>query len=264
MARSFASAGGTNNIATAINPTNLKLTGSLTVAGWAYPASFTGSPSMFCMDDGSGAFANAYTIGFNASGNVTYLSSHAGSSQLGIAGVVVNSTNTWVHVACSCNSGSLLGTLYVNGVADNGAQTILNPVYTGTPNGLFFGTQFSNGNFTNPLTGRLADCAVWSTNLTTLEILGLARGQRPYVVRRLSLVGYWPFDGLQSPEPELSGNAYNGTITGSIPFAFGPPMTLFTPRWPMGSLLITPVAANLPASFSILSNIVTQTEVISY
>jgi hypothetical protein len=40
-----------------------------------------------------------------------------------------------------------------------------------------------------------------------------------------------PLDGIQTTEPDLSGFARNGTLTGTSAVA-GPPFTQFTPRWP--------------------------------
>jgi hypothetical protein len=34
-------------------------------------------------------------------------------------------------------------------------------------------------------------------------------------VNLANLKGWWPLDGYQSPEPDLSGNGNNGTLTGT-------------------------------------------------
>ncbi len=87
--------------------------------------------------------------------------------------------------------------------------------------------------------GRIADLALWSAVLTAGEITSLAGGIRPYNVRKTSLYGYWPLDGLQSPEPDLSGSKFNGTLTGTA-FAPGPPTTLSTPRRQITSAVAAP------------------------
>jgi hypothetical protein len=79
--------------------------------------------------------------------------------------------------------------------------------------------------------GQLADFAIWSVLLTAAEASALAKGARPNTIRSASLVNWWPLGGIQSPEPDLSGNKNNGTLTGTAP-AFGPPIAPFTPRWP--------------------------------
>lgn len=80
--------------------------------------------------------------------------------------------------------------------------------------------------------GMLADFAVWNAILTDGEFFALAKGIRPYNIRPGSLAGYWPLDGIQSPEPDLSGNKNNGTLTGTKGQP-GPPTDFFTPQWPV-------------------------------
>lgn len=77
--------------------------------------------------------------------------------------------------------------------------------------------------------GSLADCAIWNRNLTALEVLALGKGFRPRQIPN-GLVHWWPFDGLASPEPDLSGGQRNGTLTGTAAI-FGPPFELFTPHF---------------------------------
>jgi hypothetical protein len=80
--------------------------------------------------------------------------------------------------------------------------------------------------------GSMADMAIWGGVLLTAgEASALGSGMRPGQIRPASLVCWTPFDGLASPEPDLSGNAKNGTLTGTS-LASGPPVAMFTPRWP--------------------------------
>ena len=67
----------------------------------------------------------------------------------------------------------------------------------------------SDFNFGNT-NGQIADLAIGTLTLTAGEMSALAAGFRPSNIRRTALVGYWPLDGLSSPEPDLSGNAFNG------------------------------------------------------
>ena len=90
----------------------------------------------------------------------------------------------------------------------------------------------------------LSDFAYWNVTLTPGEAKALASGVRPNTIRPSSLVIWLPIDGLQSPEPDLSGNAYNGTVTATS-LAPGPPVTLFTPRAPM----FTVAAAGFTAKY---------------
>jgi Concanavalin A-like lectin/glucanases superfamily len=76
------------------------------------------------------------------------------------------------------------------------------------------------GEFMN---GSLADIAVWNAVLTPTQLSNLAAGQRANTIgANANLVGgYWPILG-QSPEPDKSGNAFNGVLTGTTIVA-GPP-----------------------------------------
>jgi hypothetical protein len=74
--------------------------------------------------------------------------------------------------------------------------------------------------------------AVWNVVLTAAEHLSLSKGVLPYKIRPSALIGWWQLDGLQSPEPDFSGKANNGTLTGTA-LVFGAPTMPFTPRWPI-------------------------------
>jgi hypothetical protein len=140
----------------------------------------------------------------------------------------VYTTGVWYHV---CVAGTFAPTLsntilYVNGVSigtvsSNNQSAFLTPI----------GIGYDNANAGRVLSGSMADPAHWTAQLTLQEVKALAAGARPNAIRTPSLVGWWPFGGIQSPEPDLSGFAKNGTLTGTNP-AFGPPIMQFTPRWP--------------------------------
>lgn len=90
-------------------------------------------------------------------------------------------------------------------------------------------TAGNNAAETNSADAAIADFACWNVILSTGELSALSSGARPYTVRPASLQIYWPFDGLQSPEPDFSGLALNATLAGTA-FALGPPTMLFSPR----------------------------------
>jgi hypothetical protein len=80
----------------------------------------------------------------------------------------------------------------------------------------------TNGATLNFMSGSMADCAVWNTNLSSSDIAKLAAGYRPIDVNSANLVGWWPLSGYSSPEPDISGNANNGTLTGTSQAAMPP------------------------------------------
>lgn len=64
------------------------------------------------------------------------------------------------------------------------------------------------------INGRIAEVAVWAAALNTDEIAALAAGISPRFIRHTSLEGYWPLQGIGSPEPDYSGNGRTGTLNG--------------------------------------------------
>jgi hypothetical protein len=160
-----------------------------------------------------------------------------------VAGNVL-STNTWYHIAVT-TSGSGTFIFYLNGAVllstpagVTASSVALGPVLGNDPPnaGRFF-------------PGRLADAAFWNAVLSAIEIAGLVRGIRPAVVRPQSLVAYLPLDGLASPEPDLSGNRFNGTLTGTAN-VFGPPVVPLTRRGQRYELFV-------PSLFTLMPQIVT-------
>lgn len=77
--------------------------------------------------------------------------------------------------------------------------------------------------------GSIAEVPYWTASLTANEIAGLAKGARARRVRSASVFAYWPLFGKLSPEPDLSGNKNNATLTGTSG-SNHPPVKLFTPN----------------------------------
>jgi len=147
------------------------------------------------------------------------------------------SANTWypiVYVGTSSTS----RTTYImqGGTLNTGSQTA-SIVFGGNTNSGTVGTY--TGNATTDFGGSVAEEAFWSAALSTLEVTAYCLGQRAWFIRGKSLVGYWPFDGKASPEPDLSGSKINGTVTNTTS-TFGPPIGLFTPKWPQFPLPLPP------------------------
>lgn len=137
------------------------------------------------------------------------------------------SANQWNHVY-----GDYTGSvwhIYFNGVLGASSTDAIGPINNSVAASI---GAINTGSIVNFSMATFAHAAVWNTNLTAGEISALAKGVLPLSIRPLSLRGYWPLDGLQSPEPDFSGNGNNGTLpNGSTPAA-GPPVMMFTPRWP--------------------------------
>lgn len=148
----------------------------------------------------------------------------SGAAVIGqIANAAVTS-GTWFGVVASYDSSGNWA-VYATGLPS--ASGTNSQSFTGSP--LWIG---QDGGTAAAWTGNLADVAVWNVILSATEAKALTQGIRPGVIRPKSLKYWLPLDGNSSPEPDLSGNASNGTLTGTAK-ASGPPFAPFTPRWPL-------------------------------
>ena len=209
MARSF---NGTTDLVFNASAT-ITLALPYTIAAWFNASSLPGAYGTLLRHNN--AAPGMFT---RSSGKIAY----AGGATL-IDGSFILTTGVWTHALLADTGSTAQG--YINGVTD-GASFASGG--SSPQANLRIGNDLGN---TNSYPGSLADVAAWNVTLSALEVSALAKGARPSTVRPKSLVYWCPFDGLQSPEPDLSGNVLNGTLTGTNP-AFGPPFAPFTPRWP--------------------------------
>jgi hypothetical protein len=186
-----------------------------TLSVWVYPAST--AMSYGTVFEGG---VTGHTLGLFL--NATHFAYYDGTKSVDPGSATI-SANTWYHVVQTVDTTSI--TAYVNGTSDGqnvtGAQS-----FSGTS------AQIGYDNSNAHWNGRIADIAIWNVVLTANEISALAKGARPHQIRKPNLIYWAPLDGKQSPEPDLSGKAISGTLTGTS-LAFGPPYMPFTPRWPI-------------------------------
>lgn len=209
MARRFTS---TNKIdaGTAV----ASFTTPITISCWYKDTDAGSNQSLVALYVDSSNFL-ALKLQFNDGATALYLLADAN----GHHSVLSGSINAWHH-GCGVFTSTTSRTVYLDGVA--GSTDTFSVAPTGTPD-------FIIGFSGSVLTGSIADVAIWNVALNASEIAALARGVRPNNIRTSALIGWWPLDGLSSPEPDLSGNSHNGTLTGTA-LANGPPVTLFTPK----------------------------------
>jgi hypothetical protein len=190
-------------------------TGPMTIAGWAM-ATGASPPRTYQQ-----LFGDPVNLGVYYFGTIfpIVLSVVAGSGTFNSAAVI--NSNIWYHIAITTN-GTTVQTSFINGLTAGTGNSGWMPA--GSSKTFWIG--FATG---QALQGNMADTALWNVVLSATEIAALAKGIRPSQVRPAALIGYWPLDGLQSPEPDLSGNRYNGTLTGTA-LVFGPPTNLITPK----------------------------------
>lgn len=205
----------------------------ITISAWINVSSLTPSYSavVSCITT-SGTLV--YQIFVKSSGKLAMYIRNAGGSTTFYDGTGSHtlSTNSWYNLVLVFGNGALTG--YVNGASDGSSSDASTLGQTATA-----ATELGNDAHTSGRNfgGRMADIAIFDVCLTVGEIAALAAGARAPYVRPGSLVGYWPLDGLASPEPDLSGNKFNGTLTGTT-LGPGAPISLLTPRWPQ-SLIIS-------------------------
>jgi Concanavalin A-like lectin/glucanases superfamily len=170
----------------------------------------------------------------NSSGMVAF-----GGQGFVLTGNTVLNTGQWYQVVMLISAANTAD--YINGVFDKSSSGGLAGGTNSQPCDIGQDPQTA-GRFLN---GYLADVAVWHSLLGTGQITALSQGFRPNTIGSAP-IAWWPLDGLQSPEPDLSGNAFNGTLTGTAK-VFGPPLAPFTPRWPLFFALSIP-----PPSFTLM------------
>jgi hypothetical protein len=228
MARSF---NGSSDIITIGDLAAQRPTGAQSHACWVYFNSTAARADLFSRWNVNGAFEAWLLTLINFGGGFTfgYFLSPDGSTADGVDSTFSPSTGTWYHVLGTWNGTTQ--SIYVNGALKNTATPAIASINS-TTFGIFIGYSISNiPSNVFFLNGQLADCAEWNVALTAAEAAALGAGARPFQIRPSTLVGYWPFTGIQSPEPDLSGNKNNGVLTGTAN-AFGPPLMPFTRRMP--------------------------------
>lgn len=80
----------------------------------------------------------------------------------------------------------------------------------------------------NYFDGRIAEIGFWSVSLSDAELVSLAKGISPRMVRPGSLIAHWPIWALQTNDIDLSANrvnvtTVNGTATLANHCPVGPP-----------------------------------------
>jgi Concanavalin A-like lectin/glucanases superfamily len=165
-------------------------------------------------------------IGFNLGAGTnnfsSYVSDPSGIFYLNTA--VAITPNVW-HSAAFVGISVSSRSLYIDGAFANTNSSTAGAFGSNSTT-----TWIGNYEDSNGFSGSIAEVSVWNVALTANEIASLNSGVRAYTIRRLALTGYWPLDGLSSPEPDLSGNAHNMALVNAPALANGPPIGLWTPK----------------------------------
>lgn len=95
--------------------------------------------------------------------------------------------SAWHH-ACAVGTSSTSRTVYLNGA---GAVTVTTDITPANLDRNAIGNT-ANSALSIPMSGAIAEAAIWSIALAAAEVAQLAQGFSPLLVRPESLVAYWP------------------------------------------------------------------------
>lgn len=171
----------------------------LSMAAWVNPDNVTGDFGVISVGIEGDAFSFHCLELFGSTAGDPVRAASRGSS----GGVVAATTSSgfsagaWQHVA-GVWSASNARAAYLNG-GSKGTNTS-----SATP-GTFDVTKIGirPNSVTIPMSGLIANAAVWNVALTDAEILMLAQGALPFDIRPANLVAYWPIVGNNSPERNI-------------------------------------------------------------
>jgi hypothetical protein len=192
------------------------ITGSyVTVACFVRNVVDTGGWQTLMGKTGGGA-AGQYAMGRAGGGNMFGTLADGVGEDLNTGGAIPLGGTNFMHL-CFVKDGSGgpgLQRFYRDGALD--ASPASSRVIQNTTYALGLGTDNPVG---LPGNCEQAECAVWDVALTTPEVLALAKGVKPTLIRLRNLRGYWPLLGLALPEVNLARAGENAATLGGAPAA---------------------------------------------
>lgn len=207
-----------------VNKINPLISGAAAVSvhAWLYPDSFSTSADnnrlfeFYINNGGSGILLGVHN-GTSALVRVAGRSQAADSYQAR-NGTSTVSTGAWQSIGGVLNYAGDTITPYYNGAAENGGSATFGASsYTpGTPT---TSNDTIGGDYqvltANQTDGRLAEIAVWTSDIGASGYAALAKGVSALLVSQHTLAFYMPLLGNISPEPDYVGGQF-GTITGTV------------------------------------------------
>lgn len=182
----------------------------MTMACWGNAASaHTGA--MVGIYDNTNA-NRRYELRFGSGGNFT-ANHNDGTTNANAGSVATYSAGTWAHAA-AVFTGTSDRTIYVNGTVDTNNTTAV----AGSMAGCNV-TTIGRRSVSTPSSyadGLLAEAAIWSVVLDAAELAALAKGFSPLLIRRTSLLAYWPLIGRYSPELEIAKGSFPMTVNSAV------------------------------------------------
>jgi hypothetical protein len=210
------------------------------ISVWIYPTTLTPAyQAVYVKFNSANANLGGHAILLKSTGKLAVYLSIVATARGFDPGTITVSQNVWTHVFLHYRnsvSGQAGFRLFVNGALDSNSAANLGALGTTFQAGdkTSIGTDFNNAG--RNFKGGVAELAMWNTDINGPEIVNLAQGTRPWLVRPQNLCHYMPLDGIESPEPDLNRGGTtlknNGTLTGTSQTFIGPPVFMMTPRRP--------------------------------
>lgn len=148
------------------------------------------------------------------------------------------SVNTWHHI-CGISAGVAARSVFIDG-GSKGTNTSGSQPIT-TMDTITIGRQGDSTPF-GDMSGRIAEAAIWGTALTDVEVLSLARGFSPFMIRPQNLLHYVPL--TRDNDLDLIGGlqltASGGPTIATHPRIIYPAPNLMSFRAPLATLLLLP------------------------
>lgn len=159
----------------------------VTLAAWVRPTSAISFPAIVAAGALTGNVdRNVLAL---AGTNIAVTANGGGTVGQVITATNTVTTNAWNAVAGVFSSASSR-TAYINGVDSGSSTTTIGSAVAATD--ISVGARFAAGAWGNFFPGDIAEVGVWTVALSAAEVLSLARGVSPSLVRPQSLVFYAP------------------------------------------------------------------------
>lgn len=159
----------------------------MTMACWFNADSFTANRTFLGL--GSSATANQFSV-IGASSSGVYASTEVGGVVATATTATAPSTGTWHHAAGVFTDVSNRSSFIDGGSKATNTTTLAS--FGTAINRTLIAARRRNGVYAFHMDGRIAECAIWDTDLNDDEIYSLSRGVRPSLVRPGNLVLYIP------------------------------------------------------------------------
>lgn len=227
MARNFASASSQY-----LSRAGAVLTATpFTFALWWRPTNIA-NYALMSLDDGG---SNMFYLYMQGTGEIAAFANAPQSTTAGQC-----SAGVWAHAGAVFAS-STSRTAYLNGVAATTNTT------SNTPTGIN-GTRIGHtgGSYCN---GDIAEIGIWNIALATGDLVMLALGVSPLLVRPDALVAYYPLFGQYSPEIDLRGA--NDLTLNAAPVAAAHPRVLYAAGPPIFRMAAAAAAGQQGRMFAV-------------